>query len=41
VHCDGDPAEATDRVEVKLRPRALEILVPAATAADPGGPFSA
>jgi YegS/Rv2252/BmrU family lipid kinase len=41
VHCDGDPVEAADRVEVKLRPRALEILVPTAVAADPGGPFSA
>ena len=41
IHCDGDPAEAADRVDVQLRPRALEILVPAAVAADPGGPFSA
>jgi YegS/Rv2252/BmrU family lipid kinase len=41
IHCDGDPAEPADRLEVLLRPRALEILVPAAVAADPSGPFSA
>jgi YegS/Rv2252/BmrU family lipid kinase len=41
VHCDGDPVESTDRVDVQLRPRALEILVPAAVATDPAGPFSA
>jgi diacylglycerol kinase (ATP) len=40
VHCDGDPAGATGRVVVELRPRALEIVVPAATAARPDGPFS-
>ena len=40
VHCDGDPVEAAQHVEVAVRPRALEILVPAAVAADPGGPFS-
>jgi diacylglycerol kinase family enzyme len=41
VHCDGDPSELADRIEVQLRPRALEIVVPAATAADPDGPLSA
>jgi YegS/Rv2252/BmrU family lipid kinase len=41
VHCDGDPVGAACRLEVRLRPRALEILVPAAVAADPGGPLSA
>ena len=41
VHCDGDPVEPADRVFVQLRPRALEILVPAGVAADPSGPFSA
>jgi diacylglycerol kinase (ATP) len=41
VHCDGDPAGAADRVFVQLRPRALEILVPAGVAADPNGPFAA
>ena len=40
VHCDGDPVEAAARVEVQLRPLALEILVPAAVATDPRGPFS-
>jgi len=41
VHCDGDPVEAARHVEVTLRPRALEILVPTAVAADPNGPFTA
>jgi diacylglycerol kinase family enzyme len=41
VHCDGDPSEAAERVEVELRPGLLEIVVPAATASDPDGPFSA
>jgi diacylglycerol kinase (ATP) len=41
VHCDGDPVEAAGRVEVLLRPRALEILVPAATLDGQSGPFSA
>lgn len=41
VHCDGDPAAAAERISVELRPRALEIVVPAVTAADPNGPFSA
>jgi diacylglycerol kinase (ATP) len=40
VHCDGDPAGAAERIDVHLRPRALEIVVPAATVSDPGGPFS-
>jgi len=40
VHRDGDPVEATDRIEVELVPRALEGVVPAATLADPGGPFT-
>jgi diacylglycerol kinase family enzyme len=41
VHCDGDPAAGASRIDVELRPRALEIVVPAATASDPDGPFSA
>jgi diacylglycerol kinase family enzyme len=41
VHCDGDPAGAAERVEIELRPRALEIVVPAATASDADGPFAA
>jgi diacylglycerol kinase (ATP) len=40
IHCDGDPAGMTEHIDVRLRPRALEIVVPAGTAADPGGPFS-
>ena len=40
VHCDGDPAGTTEHIDVWLRPRALEIVVPAATVADPAGPFS-
>jgi diacylglycerol kinase (ATP) len=41
AHCDGDPAGAVERITVDLRPRALEIVVPAATASDPAGPFAA
>jgi YegS/Rv2252/BmrU family lipid kinase len=41
VHCDGDPAGAVERITVELRPRVLEIVVPAATASDPAGPFAA
>ena len=41
VHCDGDPAGLAERIEVTLQPRLLEVVVPAATAADPAGPFSA
>lgn len=40
VHCDGDPAGLAQRIEVTLQPRALEVVVPAATAADPAGPLS-
>jgi diacylglycerol kinase (ATP) len=40
VHCDGDPAEPARRLVVEVRPRALEILVPAGLATDPEGPFS-
>jgi YegS/Rv2252/BmrU family lipid kinase len=40
VHCDGDPAGASGRIEVSLRPRALEVVAPAATARDPDGPFA-
>ena len=40
VHVDGDPGTPVARIEVELRPRALEVVVPAATAADPEGPFS-
>jgi len=41
VHVDGDPGPPVARVVFELRPRALDVVVPAATAADPGGPFSA
>lgn len=38
-HRDGEPEEATARVEVRVQPQALGILVPKATAEDPDGPF--
>jgi diacylglycerol kinase (ATP) len=38
-HRDGEPEDAGDRLEVSVQPLALAILVPAATAADPAGPF--
>src|SRR5262249_16903640 len=38
-HRDGEPEEASTRLEVGLSPRALRILVPRATAEDPLGPF--
>jgi YegS/Rv2252/BmrU family lipid kinase len=38
-HCDGEPEQPLPRLEVRLKPRALNVLVPAATAGDPGGPF--
>ena len=40
VHCDGDPAGDSRHVDVSLRPRALGIVVPSATASDPEGPFT-
>jgi len=40
-HRDGEPEAAADRLEVGLEPRALAVLVPRRTAADPGGPFVA
>jgi diacylglycerol kinase (ATP) len=40
VHMDGDPSAAVDRVTLELRPRALRLLAPAATVADPRGPFA-
>jgi YegS/Rv2252/BmrU family lipid kinase len=40
VHRDGDPDAAADRIDIELLPRALEIVVPAATARDPAGPFT-
>jgi diacylglycerol kinase family enzyme len=38
-HRDGEPEPATDRLEVRVEPRALTVLVPRATAEDPLGPF--
>jgi diacylglycerol kinase (ATP) len=38
-HRDGEPEPAADRLEVRLQPRALSVLVPRATAEDPRGPF--
>jgi diacylglycerol kinase family enzyme len=40
AHRDGDPETETERIEVSLEPRALTIVTPAATAADPTGPFA-
>ncbi len=39
VHVDGDPRPPTTRVELRLRPLALQVLVPAGTLAAPRGPF--
>jgi YegS/Rv2252/BmrU family lipid kinase len=38
-HRDGEPEPACDRIEVRVEPRALSVLVPRATAEDPRGPF--
>jgi diacylglycerol kinase (ATP) len=38
-HRDGEPEPESSRLEVTVEPRALRILVPRATADDPGGPF--
>jgi len=38
-HRDGEPEPPAHRLEVSLRPRALQLLVPRATAEDPNGPF--
>jgi diacylglycerol kinase (ATP) len=40
-HRDGEPEGEADRLEVSVQPLALSILVPAATAEDPRGPFGA
>jgi diacylglycerol kinase (ATP) len=39
-HRDGEPEAAVDRLEIRLRPKALRVVVPRATAADPDGPFA-
>jgi diacylglycerol kinase (ATP) len=38
-HRDGEPEPAAERLEVRVEPRALSVLVPRATAEDPQGPF--
>jgi diacylglycerol kinase family enzyme len=38
-HCDGEPEPPATRLEVRLAPRALRVLVPPRTAGDPNGPF--
>lgn len=38
-HRDGEPEPEAGRLEVSLLPKALRVLVPRATAEDPGGPF--
>jgi diacylglycerol kinase (ATP) len=40
VHLDGDPVPAANRVTLELRHRALQLLAPATTVADPRGPFA-
>jgi diacylglycerol kinase (ATP) len=40
LHCDGDPVPGAARIEVGLVSRGLEVVVPAAGAGDPRGPFS-
>jgi diacylglycerol kinase (ATP) len=40
IHRDGDPVESASRIDVKLVPRALDVVVPAETVADPQGPFT-
>jgi hypothetical protein len=38
-HRDGEPEPASTRLEVRIDPLALTVLVPRATADDPAGPF--
>lgn len=38
-HLDGEPGGPTTRLEVRIDPLALNVLVPRATAKDPAGPF--
>jgi diacylglycerol kinase family enzyme len=38
-HCDGEPETPVTRIEVTVDPKALNVLVPRATADDPRGPF--
>jgi diacylglycerol kinase (ATP) len=38
-HRDGEPEAESDRLEVRVQPRALAVVVPRRTAEDPAGPF--
>ena len=38
-HRDGEPEAPAARIEARVEPRALQVLVPRATAEDPTGPF--
>jgi len=38
-HRDGEPEAGSDRLEVRVQPLALAVLVPRRTAEDPTGPF--
>lgn len=40
-HRDGEPEPHVSRLEVRIEPRALNVLVPRVIAEDPSGPFSA
>jgi YegS/Rv2252/BmrU family lipid kinase len=40
-HRDGEPEPPTERLEARIVPGALKVLVPAATIAAPAGPFAA
>jgi YegS/Rv2252/BmrU family lipid kinase len=40
-HRDGEPEPAVSRLEVRIQPRALEVLVPPDVASAPDGPFGA
>ncbi len=40
-HRDGEPEEGAPRLDFRIEPRALKVLVPRATSEDPAGPFSA
>ena len=40
VHRDGEPEGAVSRLDVRVEPRALAIVVPKAVAGDPAGPFA-
>jgi YegS/Rv2252/BmrU family lipid kinase len=40
-HRDGEPEPAVSRLEVRIEPRALDVLVPRVVADDPDGPFAA